>query len=131
MTLRNTVKNMRELLAAISVDLEKAVGGNKAASQRVRTGTIKLEKVAKDYRKQSITEEKKQEPRSRSAAKKPVAKKPVAKKAAAKKKAPAKKAASKSVKARARAKALHKAPAKKKKADWGKRSTAKIPARRR
>ena len=39
-------------------DLQKAEGGNKAASQRVRTGTVRLEKVAKLYRKESIKTEK-------------------------------------------------------------------------
>ena len=58
MGLNDTIKHMRELLAGISVDLEKSVGGNKAASQRVRTSTIRLEKVAKNYRKESITAEK-------------------------------------------------------------------------
>jgi DNA-binding protein H-NS len=58
MALNETIKHMRELLAAISVDLEKAAGGNKAASQRVRTGTIRLEKIAKNYRKESIHAEK-------------------------------------------------------------------------
>jgi hypothetical protein len=58
MAYNDTVKHLRELLSGISVDLEKAAGGNKAASQRVRTGTIRLEKVAKHYRKESISNEK-------------------------------------------------------------------------
>jgi hypothetical protein len=58
MGLHDTTKHMRELLAAISVDLEKSSGGNKAAAQRVRTGTIKLEKIAKSFRKESINAEK-------------------------------------------------------------------------
>lgn len=40
-------------------DLQKANGGNKAAAQRVRTGTILLEKCAKLYRKESVAAEKK------------------------------------------------------------------------
>jgi hypothetical protein len=56
--LNETIKHMRDLLAGISVDLEKSAGGNKAASQRVRTGTIRLEKIAKNYRKESIHSEK-------------------------------------------------------------------------
>ncbi len=48
---------MRDLLADITQDLLKAEGGNKAASQRVRTGTVKLEKIAKLYRKESIRSE--------------------------------------------------------------------------
>ena len=58
MGLNDTTRQMRELLSGISVDLEKAASGNKAASQRVRTGTIRLEKTAKRYRKESIEAEK-------------------------------------------------------------------------
>lgn len=58
MALKDTVKHMRDLLGHITHDLEKADGGNKAASQRVRTGTVKLEKLAKTYRKESIKTEK-------------------------------------------------------------------------
>lgn len=58
MGLNETTRNMRELLSGISVDLEKASAGNKAASQRVRTGTIRLEKTAKQYRRESIAAEK-------------------------------------------------------------------------
>lgn len=58
MSLNHTTQEMRDLLCGISVDLEKASGGNKAAAQRVRTGTIKLEKIAKKFRKESINAEK-------------------------------------------------------------------------
>lgn len=87
MGLNDTTKRMRELLAGIAVDLEKAAGGNKAAAQRVRTGTIKIEKVAKMYRKESIAAEKSgsfPKRASQKKAAKPVAKKPVAKKPAPK-----------------------------------------------
>ena len=57
MTIKDTVKQMRDLLGHIQSDLEKSDGGNKAASQRVRTGTVKLEKIAKRYRKESIVAE--------------------------------------------------------------------------
>ena len=59
MSLQSTTKELRDLLSQLTHDLEKADGGNKAASQRVRTGTVKLEKVAKRYRKDSISTEKK------------------------------------------------------------------------
>lgn len=59
MSIKDTVKHLKDLLARITVDLEKADGGNKAASQRVRTGTVKLEKLAKVYRKESISTERK------------------------------------------------------------------------
>lgn len=81
MALKNTIKDVHHLLARITHDLQKAERGNKAASQRVRTGTIKLEKLAKLYRKESIVEEKKSK-----------GKRPAKKHAPAKKKAaPAKK----------------------------------------
>lgn len=58
MALKDTFKHLKDLLQDITHDLQKAEGGNKAASQRVRTGTVKLEKVAKLYRKESIRNEK-------------------------------------------------------------------------
>lgn len=86
MGLKDTVDHLRQLLVELIKDLDKATRGNKAASQRVRTKTIKLEKVAKTYRKESITSEKK-EKGSKPAKKTTAAKKaPVAKKAPAKKK---------------------------------------------
>lgn len=91
MSLKDTYKHLRDLLSNITSDLEKSENGNKAASQRVRTGTVKLEKVAKMYRKESIASEKKNKgqkkpaksaSKPKAAAKKPAAKKPVAHKAA-------------------------------------------------
>lgn len=59
MALKDTIKTMHTLLDGIKRDLGKAAEkGNKAASQRVRTGTIKLEKVAKVFRKESVSAEK-------------------------------------------------------------------------
>jgi hypothetical protein len=87
MALHDTIKEVRSLLAGLTIDIEKAANGNKAASQRVRTGTIKLEKSAKRYRKESIKAEK------TGAFKKPAAKKAVKEKPAKKAKgkvAPAK-----------------------------------------
>lgn len=60
MALKDTVNTMRKGLEDLCRDLEKANGGNKAASQRVRTGTIKLAKIAKVYRKESLLAEKKE-----------------------------------------------------------------------
>lgn len=109
MSLHDTVKEMRELLGCLAVDLEKAVNGNKAASQRVRTGTIKLEKSAKKYRKESIKAEKAM-----------VGKK----KTHAKKAAPAKKnVKTAKVKAKPKAKMIHVNP-------MAKYKTAKIPTKR-
>ncbi|MBN1915315.1 MAG: histone [Parachlamydiales bacterium] len=59
MALKDVIKTMHHLLGHLVKDLTKAEGGNKAASQRVRTGSIKLEKVAKQYRKESVSAEKK------------------------------------------------------------------------
>lgn len=83
MALNSTVKNMRGLLEEIVADLAKAERGNKAAAQRVRVNTIRLEKTAKLYRKESVHAEKK-ETKKKPVAKKVAAKKPAAKKATAK-----------------------------------------------
>jgi hypothetical protein len=82
MALSTTTKKMRGLLAELAIDLEKAAGGNKAAAQRVRVGTVTLEKLAKLYRKESVADEKKA-PKKKPAKKKPAKK--VAKKVAKKK----------------------------------------------
>lgn len=118
MALKDNVKHLRELLSQITHDLEKAEKGNKAASQRVRTGTVRLEKVAKSYRKESIKSEKTATKSPKKTAKKPAAK-------AKAKAAPAKAAPSK---AKPKAKA-HKAHAKPRALSFRK-STAKIPHRK-
>lgn len=110
MALKDTIKHLRDLLSNISADLEKSDNGNKAASQRVRTGTVKLEKVAKLYRKESIKHE-----RATKGTKKASSKKTTAKKASGAKKPVAKAAhkpaaKSKTLKAKPKAKA-HKAKA--------------------
>lgn len=87
MALAQTVKGVRELLTRIAHDLNKAEKGNKAASQRVRTGSIKLEKLAKLYRKESIQEEKKRTKRGSKKPSKKAGKKPAPKKKGAKVKA--------------------------------------------
>lgn len=74
MTLSDTIHQLSSLLAQISKDLVKVIKGNKSAAQRVRTGTIRLEKVAKLFRKESILSEKggklKKKSSSRTASKK-------------------------------------------------------------
>lgn len=122
MALKDTVKHLRDLLAHITQDLEKADNGNKAASQRVRTGTVRLEKVAKLYRKESIKSEK-----ATKGQKKPSKKAP-AKKAATK--AAPKAAVKASVKAKAKAKTASKTTARARSFSV-KRATAKIPSKRR
>jgi len=120
MALKDTIKHMRELLSGIAHDLEKADGGNKAASQRVRTGTVKLEKIAKHYRKESIKTEKSGKSTKKTASSH--------KKTPAKKAAPAKKStpAKKILKAKPKAK-IHKA---RPSALSFKKPTAKLPSRR-
>lgn len=118
MALKDTVKHLRDLLAQITTDLEKAEKGNKAASQRVRTSTVKLEKTAKLYRKESIRSEK-------TATKAP---KKAAKKAAPKKAAKAAHKGAKHGKVKAKAKA-HKAVSKPRALSF-KKPSAKLPFRR-
>lgn len=119
MALKDTIKNLRDLLSNITHDLQKAENGNKAASQRVRTGTVRLEKVAKAYRKESIKGEK----GTTKAVKKSAKKTSAPKKAAAPKKAPAKKAsASKPAPSKA---SVKKAPAKKAASKPAKKSSVK------
>lgn len=106
---------MKKLLCCIAEDLDKAESGNRAAAQRVRTCSIKFEKKAKAFRKESVQAEKSGEfKKVKSAAKKKAAAKP-AKKKAVKKAAKPKKAAKKpKVKANPKAR---------------KRATAKLPKR--
>jgi Histone H1-like protein Hc1 len=118
MALKDTMKHMKDLLSHITQDLEKADGGNKAASQRVRTGTVKLEKIAKLYRKESIKTEK-----GSKSTRKP------ARRAAAR---PAKRAGARPKTARIKAKPKaksHKALARPRALSL-KRPTAKLPTRR-
>lgn len=58
MSLRDTIQQLNHLLGSATKDLIKASNGNKAAAQRVRTGTIKLEKISKIFRKESVKAEK-------------------------------------------------------------------------
>lgn len=53
-----TTKSLNTMLTDIMKDLTKAERGNKAAAQRVRTSTVRLEKVAKKFRKESILAQK-------------------------------------------------------------------------
>lgn len=126
MSFKDTTKHLRDLLTNISADLEKAEGGNKAAAQRVRTGTVKLEKVAKAFRKESISNEKKSQGQKKPAkAKAKTAGKAHAKPAA---KAHAKHAAKSHAKPAAKAKAskasVHARPM------AVKRASAKLPTKR-
>jgi hypothetical protein len=57
MSLNDTMGKLEALLASVYKDLAKVGRGNKAAAQRVRVGTIKLEKIAKQFRKESVAAE--------------------------------------------------------------------------
>lgn len=118
MALHTTINHMKDLLNRITQDLSKAEGGNKAASQRVRTNTVRLEKIGKTYRKESINTEKSSKGPRRPAAKKAASKTKSAK-PVAKKHTPAAKAKPKTGKAMAKPRAFSL-----------KKPTAKIPVRK-
>ncbi len=89
MALSNTIKKMEAMLMDLAMDLRKASEkGNKAASQRVRTGTIKFAKLAKQYRKESVAADRKGGKKRKA---KKTSRKKVTKKKATRKKAPARK----------------------------------------
>lgn len=115
MSLKDTFKNLRELLTNITTDLEKSENGNKAASQRVRTGTVKLEKLAKVFRKESIVNEKKTKGQKKStkapAAKKIASNAPTASSTKAKAPAPAAPTKAKAPAAKAKTATLKAKPA--------------------
>ncbi len=69
MALSDTINKLEILLLSIAKDLEKTSRGNKAAAQRVRVGTIRLERVAKIFRKESVAAEKGGKLRKKPAAK--------------------------------------------------------------
>ena len=58
MALKSTMIDLKEILEEMSKDLDKTEKGNKAAAQRVRTGSIEFAKVAKIFRKESVRHEK-------------------------------------------------------------------------
>lgn len=58
MALSETINNLNHILELLSKDLPKVYRGNKSAAQRIRTGTVKLEKIAKLFRKESVWAEK-------------------------------------------------------------------------
>lgn len=132
MSIKDTYKQMRELLSNIVSDLEKSDNGNKAASQRVRTGTVRLEKIAKLFRKESIAHEKKTKGQKRSS-KSAVTKKGGAAskgKTSGKSKSSQSKSAGASVKAKPKAKSAQARTSIRSRQFSVKRATAKLPTRR-
>lgn len=65
MSFGETVGKMESLLCALTKDLLKASRGNKSAAQRVRVGTIQLEKIGKQFRKESVHAEKAKKPKKK------------------------------------------------------------------
>lgn len=59
MSLTATTEELEEILDDILRDLPKFQKGNKTASQRIRTATIRLSKVSKEWRKLSLASERK------------------------------------------------------------------------
>lgn len=118
MALNSTISHLKDMLNRISQDLMKAESGNKAAAQRVRTTSVRFEKLAKTYRKESIQSEKQNKGGTRRTAKKSTASKAKAKTAT---KAPTSK-----LKAKPKAKASLARP----RALSFKKPTAKLPIRR-
>lgn len=57
MALNETLTQMNSLLMTMVMDLSKVNKGNKSAAQRVRVGTVDLEKIAKRFRKESVAAE--------------------------------------------------------------------------
>lgn len=58
MSLADTMGQLENLLSEIARDLGKVLRGNRSAAQRVRVGTLRMEKVGKQFRKQSVHAEK-------------------------------------------------------------------------
>ncbi len=50
-----------ELMEEVLRDVPKAMKGNKTAAQRIRTRTVELSKISKEWRRLSLLQEKKKE----------------------------------------------------------------------
>jgi hypothetical protein len=128
MALKDTCKTLKTILETILADLDKAEAGNKAAAQRVRTYSIKFEKAAKLYRKESIKADKSgvMKKTKEAARKKPAGKKKSAKPSATKPSA-AKPSTAKPLAAKTSSKPAKKRAPAKKVATARKKPTAKLP----
>ena len=54
--MKETIAKINEVMASLQAELAKAAEGNKAAAARARKATLELEKLGKEFRKQSIAE---------------------------------------------------------------------------
>ena len=58
MSYEKTTDNLVDLMENVLKDVPKALKGNKTAAQRIRTKTVELAKVSKEWRKLSLENEK-------------------------------------------------------------------------
>ena len=63
MALQDTLHDLQLLVTAVAKDLGKVSRGNRSAAQRVRVGTISLQKVGKLFRKESLQAERRSSPK--------------------------------------------------------------------
>ena len=70
MSLSETMGKLEGLLTGLTKDLAKVARGNRSAAQRVRVGTLSLEKVGKQFRKESVVAMKKPKKKLKKKAKK-------------------------------------------------------------
>ena len=54
--MKETIAKINEVMAVLQAELAKAAEGNKSAASRARKATLELEKLGKEFRKQSIAE---------------------------------------------------------------------------
>ncbi len=54
MALNDTMQRLHHLIEAVAKDLVKVTRGNRSAAQRVRVGTLHLQKWGKLFRKESL-----------------------------------------------------------------------------
>lgn len=58
MALIETLSSLEQLVLEIGQDLQKVLKGNLSAAQRVRVKTLRIEKIGKLFRKESVLAEK-------------------------------------------------------------------------
>ena len=59
MSFLQTTEELTQLLETVLEDVPKMMKGNKTAAQRIRTKTVRIAKVAKLWRQESLDQEKK------------------------------------------------------------------------
>lgn len=62
---QQATEDLVELMEEVLKDVPKALKGNKTAAQRIRTRTIELTKVSKEWRRLSLDREKKKSGRKK------------------------------------------------------------------